>query len=116
MLRSFLVRTPRVALPHFATHRTPPFAKSQKGHLPTQRGLVGFRQRRPEGDMGWVCRAVMACFMVFAVAACATVPTTPMESQSKPQDPRMARLYFIWPHSFMFRTRNTDIKINEQVV
>jgi hypothetical protein len=63
-----------------------------------------------------VCRAVAATFMACALAACATVSTTPMESQSKQRDPRLARLYFIWPQSAMFRTATFDIKVDGQVV
>jgi hypothetical protein len=33
----------------------------------------------------------------------ATVDATPLESQSKQKDSRLARLYFIWPRSMMFR-------------
>lgn len=66
--------------------------------------------------MGRVCRVVMACIVMFALSACATVSTTPMESQSKKRDPRLARLYFIWPRSGMFKTGTLDIKVDGQVI
>ena len=65
--------------------------------------------------MGRTCRAVMACFMIFALAACVT-DTTPLEPQSKQRDARQARLYFIWPRSAMLRTGTVEIKIDEKVV
>jgi Protein of unknown function (DUF2846) len=66
--------------------------------------------------MAGACRAVVALFMAFALAACATVDTTPLESQSKQKDSRLARLYFIWPKSMMFRTGTVDVKVDGQVV
>ena len=44
--------------------------------------------------MGRTCRAVVACFVTFSLAACVTT-TTPLEPQSKQRDARQARLYFI---------------------
>jgi hypothetical protein len=61
-------------------------------------------------------RAVVAALMVLALSACATVSTTTLESQSKQRDPRVARLYFIWPRSAMFKTGTLDIKVNGEVV
>lgn len=52
----------------------------------------------------------------FALAACSTVDTTSMESQSKQRDARMARLYFIWPKSHMLKVGTIDIKVDGQVV
>jgi hypothetical protein len=67
-----------------------------------------------------VCRAIAAIVMAVAIgcglAACATVSSTSVESQSKQRDPRLARLYFIWPLGPMFRTSTIDIKIDGQVV
>ena len=63
-----------------------------------------------------ICRAITAIFIVCGLAACATVSTTPMESQSKQRDSRHARLYFIWPRSAMLRTSTFDIKVSGQVV
>lgn len=54
--------------------------------------------------------------MTLALAACATVSTTTSESQSKQRDPRLARLYFIWPRSWMMKTGTLDIKVNREVV
>ena len=59
---------------------------------------------------------VAALVIVCGLAACSTVSTTPMESQSKPRDTRAARLYFIWPRSAMFKTATFDIKVDGQVV
>src|SRR5260221_13867262 len=61
-------------------------------------------------------RAVIAVLMVLVLAACATVSTTTSESQSKQRDPRLARLYFIWPRSWMMKNGTLDIKINGEVV
>jgi Protein of unknown function (DUF2846) len=61
-------------------------------------------------------RAVIACLVTLALAACTTVSTTTPESQSKQRDPRLARLYFIWPRSMMFKTGTLDIKVNGRVV
>ncbi len=61
-------------------------------------------------------RAVIAAWMVLVLAACATVSTTTLESQSKQRDPRLARLYFIWPRSWMMKTGTLDIKMNGEVV
>jgi hypothetical protein len=66
--------------------------------------------------MGRAFHGVIAGFMTLALAACATVSTTPLESQSKQRDPRLARLYFIFPRSMMFRTATYDIKVDGQVV
>jgi Protein of unknown function (DUF2846) len=63
-----------------------------------------------------VCRAIAAISIVCGLSACATVSTTPMESQSKQRDSRLARLYFIWPRSAMFRTATFDIKVDGRVV
>jgi hypothetical protein len=57
-----------------------------------------------------------ACVVALATAACTTVSTTALESQSKQRDPRLARLYFIWPRSWMMKTGTLDIKINGEVV
>jgi hypothetical protein len=57
----------------------------------------------------------MACVVTLALGACATVSTTTTESQSKQRDPRTARLYFIWPRSWMMKTGTLDIKINGEV-
>ena len=61
-------------------------------------------------------RAIMACLLTVALVACATVSTTTLESQSKQHDPRLARLYFIWPRSMMMKTGTLDIKVNGEVV
>ena len=65
-------------------------------------------------------RAVVACITMLALmlpfAGCATVSTTTSESQSRQRDPRLARLYFIWPQSAMFKVATLDIKVNGQVV
>jgi hypothetical protein len=64
-------------------------------------------------------RVVMACAVALGLAAltaCATVSTTTQESQSKQRDPRSARLYFIWPRSWMMKTGTLDIKVNGEVV
>jgi hypothetical protein len=66
--------------------------------------------------MGWACRAVVACFVTFALSACATATIAPMESQSKQKDARLARLYFIFPHSLMLRTYSYEIKVDGQSV
>jgi hypothetical protein len=66
--------------------------------------------------MGWACRAAMAFFMISALAACATVTTTPLESQSKQTDARLARLYFVFPRSMMLRTGTYDIQVDGKVV
>jgi hypothetical protein len=60
--------------------------------------------------------AIMALFLSLTLAACATVSTSVLEPQSKQRDPRLARLYFIWPRSMMLRTATIDIKIDGQVV
>jgi hypothetical protein len=60
-------------------------------------------------------RAVIAVLIVLVLAACATVSTTTPESQSKQRDPRLARLYFIWPRSWMMKTGTLDIKVNGEV-
>jgi hypothetical protein len=60
-------------------------------------------------------RAGIAVLMVLVLAACATVSTTTLESQSKQRDPRLARLYFIWPRSLMMKTGTLDIKVNGEV-
>jgi hypothetical protein len=54
--------------------------------------------------------------MALLLAACATVSTTTSESQSKQRGPRLARLYFIWPRSWMMKNGTLDIKINGEVV
>lgn len=54
--------------------------------------------------------------VALALGACATVDATSTESQSKARDARMARLYFIWPKSYMLKTGTLDIKIDGQVV
>src|SRR5262245_8660444 len=59
---------------------------------------------------------VAAVLIVCGLSACATVSTTPMESQSAQRDPRLARLYFIWPLSAMLRTGTFDIKVDGRVV
>ena len=61
-------------------------------------------------------RAVVVCVVTLALAACATVSTTTSESQSKQRDTRLARLYFIWPRSWMMKNGTLDIKINGEVV
>jgi hypothetical protein len=61
-------------------------------------------------------RAVIAASMVIVLAACATVSTTTQESQSKQRNPGLARLYFVWPRSAMFKTGTLDIKVNGEVV
>ena len=61
-------------------------------------------------------RVAAVCFLAFALAACATVSTTTQESQKKQRDPRLARLYFIWPRSLMMKTGTLDIKVNGEVV
>jgi len=63
-----------------------------------------------------VYRAVIAALVIIALTGCATVSTTTLESQSKPRDPGLARLYFIWPRSAMFKTGTLDIKVNGEVV
>ena len=63
-----------------------------------------------------VWRAIAALVIVCGLSACGTASTTPMESQSKPRDARLARLYFIWPNGPMFKTSTFDIKIDGQVV
>jgi Protein of unknown function (DUF2846) len=63
-----------------------------------------------------VTRAIAAIIIMCGLAACATVSTTPMESQSKQRDSRLARLYFIWPQSAMFKTSTFDIKVDGRVV
>ena len=60
--------------------------------------------------------AVMGCLLTVALAACATVSTTTTESQSRQRDPRLARLYFIWPRGLMLKTGTVDIKVNGEVV
>jgi hypothetical protein len=60
-------------------------------------------------------RAIVACFLAIASAACATVSTTTSESQNKQRDPRLARLYFIWPRSAMLKTSTLDVKVNGEV-
>jgi hypothetical protein len=60
-------------------------------------------------------RAVVACFLTVALVACATVPTTTLESQSKQRDPHLARLYFIWPRGWTMKTGTLDIKVNGEV-
>jgi hypothetical protein len=60
-------------------------------------------------------RAVIACLLTVALAACATVPTTTPEPQSKQRDPHLARLYFIWPRSWMMKTGTLDINVNGEV-
>jgi hypothetical protein len=62
------------------------------------------------------CRAVIAALMVLALAACATVSTSTLEPQSRQRDPKLARLYFIWPKSWMMKTGTLDIKVNGEVV
>jgi hypothetical protein len=54
--------------------------------------------------------------LTIALAGCATVSTTTLESQSKQRDPRLARLYFIWPRSMMMKTGTLDIKVDGEVV
>ena len=61
-------------------------------------------------------RAFIAALMGLVLAACATVSTTTLESQSKQRDPRLARLYFIWPRSLMMKTGTLDIKVDGEVV
>jgi Protein of unknown function (DUF2846) len=61
-------------------------------------------------------RTILACVVALALAACATVSTTTLEPQSKARDPRAARLYFIWPRSWMMKTGTLDIKVNGEVV
>jgi len=61
-------------------------------------------------------RAVMATLMVLVLVGCATVSTTTLESQGKQRDPRLGRLYFIWPRSWMMKTGTLDIKVNGEVV
>jgi uncharacterized protein YceK len=61
-------------------------------------------------------RAVIAALMVVVLAACTTVSTATPESQSKQRDARLARLYFIWPRSWMMKTGTLDIKVNGEVV
>jgi Protein of unknown function (DUF2846) len=76
-------------------------------------------------------RAVIAALIMVVLAAGATVSTTTAEpqskqrdarpstatlSQSKPRDARLARLYFIWPRSWMFKSGKLDIKLNGAVV
>lgn len=66
--------------------------------------------------MGRAYRAVMAFFVLLTLAACATVSTSVLEPQNKQRDPRLARLYFIWPRSMMFHNGTIDIKIDGKVV
>src|ERR1700730_6093600 len=66
--------------------------------------------------MRGLCRAVMACFMIVALAGCAAVPTTALEPQSRQRDSRLARLYFVWADPYMFKTGTLDIKVDGQVV
>jgi hypothetical protein len=66
--------------------------------------------------MRWICCAIAVLIIVCGLAGCASVSTSPMESQSKPRDARVARLYFIWPRSAMLRTGTFDIKVDGQVV
>jgi hypothetical protein len=63
-----------------------------------------------------IYRTIAALSMTCGLAACTGVSTTPMESQGKQRDLRLARLYFIWPRSAMLRTGTFDIKIDGQVV
>jgi len=63
-----------------------------------------------------LCLAITAIFLACGLAACATVSTTALEPQSKQRDARLARLYFIWPRSAMFRTATFDINVDGQVV
>lgn len=65
---------------------------------------------------GRIRHAIALILMSYALAACATVSTTPMESQTRQRDPRVARLYFIWPQSAMLKTATFDIKIDGQIV
>jgi hypothetical protein len=64
----------------------------------------------------WAYRAVLSCILALALAACATVSTTTLESQSKQRDPRTARLYFIWARSWMMKNGTLEIKVNGEVV
>jgi hypothetical protein len=57
----------------------------------------------------------MACLLTVALVACATVPTTTPEPQNKQPDPRLARLYFIWPRGWTMKTGTLDIKVNGEV-
>jgi hypothetical protein len=66
--------------------------------------------------MGAAWCAVVAFAVTTALAACATVNTTSMESQNKARDARLARLYFIWPRSMMFKTATFDIKVDGKIV
>jgi Protein of unknown function (DUF2846) len=66
--------------------------------------------------MGWADRIVTACVAMFALAACATVSTTPLKSQNKKSAPHLARLYFMWPRGDMLKTGTLDIKIDGQLV
>lgn len=64
----------------------------------------------------WAYRAATAAVMLVVLAGCATVSTTALESQRRQRDPHLARLYFIWPRSAMFKTSTLDIKVNGEVV
>jgi Protein of unknown function (DUF2846) len=80
-----------------------------------EQGRLVNRLKRGEGKMR-AYRVVIACIVALATAACATVSTTTLEPQSKQRDPRVARLYFIWPRSWMMKTGTLDIKVNGEVV
>lgn len=58
----------------------------------------------------------VVCLATLALAACATVDTTALESQSKQRAARQARLYFIWPKGWMQKTGTVGIKIDERLV
>jgi Protein of unknown function (DUF2846) len=78
--------------------------------------MATYERTRKGGKKMQVCRAVLACLLTIVLLSCVTVSTTTPEPQSKQRDPSLARLYFIWPRSWMMKTGTLDIKVNGDVV
>jgi hypothetical protein len=77
--------------------------------LPWQPGGNRDRKLATGGQDNGACRAAIAGLLTVALVACASVPTTTPESQSK------QRLYFIWPRGWTMKTGTLDIKVNDEV-
>jgi len=63
--------------------------------------------------MGRVPVGAYCLCALLLLAACAT---TSLESQTKPQDPRQARIYFLRESSFMFSAAAPNVKVDGQQV
>src|SRR2546429_528082 len=66
--------------------------------------------------MRWTHLILMTCCMPSGFGACAAAKTDALESQAKPRDSYLARLYFIRPSGWMAQGGTLGIKVNGQNV